>query len=138
MDKNLKIIDYIIEFEEAGSPRLVKIQAIYIRHNFTKKQKKACELFLFEPNKKNALRAIEITPKAWLFLKKFSAIHPDIVQTIDSVLVSTRKKSYLKEVISYQNSFLDLLELLQKISSNRELVKQIKVIMMERKLSKSI
>jgi len=102
----------------------------------TKRQRKACELFLFEPSKINALRAIEITPKAWLFLKKFPTIHIDIVKTIDSVSVSTRKKSYLIELFRYHRSLFDLLELLHKHSCNQELVKQIKIIMMEKKLSK--
>lgn len=135
MDKNLKIIDYVIEYMDGGTSRLDLICRIYIDNRFTKRQKKACELFLFKPNKKNAIRAIEITPKAWLFLKKFPAIHSDIVQTIERISISTRRKSYLKELI-YQNSLQDLLELIQKSSSNSELIKQIKIIMMELKLSR--
>ncbi|MFD1735001.1 hypothetical protein ACFSCX_00345 [Bacillus salitolerans] len=137
MDKNLQIIDYVINYVDGRTSRLDLVQRIYIDNNFTKRQKKACEIFLFEPNKKNAIRAIEITPKAWFFLKKFTCIHEDIFITIDKVLVSTRKKSYVKELIRHKNLF-DLLEKLQKSSSNDDLVRQIKTIIMEKKLDKNI
>lgn len=136
MDKNLKLIDFAIDKTNEKDNRLDVICRIYVDNRLTKRQRKACELFLFEPCKKNALRAIEITPKAWLFIKKFPAIHSEIVQTIDRVSISTRRKSYIKELLTYQNSFQDLLELLLNSSNSQELVRQLKINKMEKKLLK--
>ncbi len=131
-------IDSIIGYVYGGKSRLDLIQRVYIENKFTKRQKDACELFLFEPSKQNAIRAIEITPKVWLFIKTYTDIHDEIVKTIDKVLASTKKKSYQKELLTYHKSLLDLLVVLQKFSSNSGIVKQIKIIMLERKLSKNI
>lgn len=138
MNRNLKIIDYVIGYEKGGWNRLDLISNIYVKNKMTKRQRAACELFLFEPNRKNALRAIEITPKAWLFIKKFKSIHQDVVITMDWILESTRKKSYKKELLKYHSNMLDLLDLLHLHSKNKELVKEIKIIKMERKLINSI
>lgn len=50
---------------------IVRIRDIYVAYRLNKKERMACDMFLFNPNVITAIKALEITPKAWIFVKDF-------------------------------------------------------------------
>lgn len=50
---------------------IVRIRDIYVAYRLNKKERIACDRFLFNPNVNTAIEALEITPKAWIFIKYF-------------------------------------------------------------------
>lgn len=67
---NLQVLNNVLADGKEGS-YVEKIRYVYRLHGFTERQKKAAELFLFEPTKENAALALKQSPKCWVFVRHF-------------------------------------------------------------------
>jgi hypothetical protein len=137
MDSNVNVLKSI--FNNNGSV-VNQIYDFYNSYRLSAKEKAACELFFFDPNLKNAIRALESTPKAWVFIKKF--VHNQkagerALITYISILIEAGELNgrYLRKLVVH-NYLNDFLKKLLAIGVSSKLEKYVKQYEMEIKLKR--
>lgn len=64
----LELLDKIAP-SKVNRSQVESIRDMYLKYSFTVNQKRAIEMFIFDPTKDQALNAMKIIPKAWLFMR---------------------------------------------------------------------
>lgn len=132
--KTLELLDKITPENEKRS-RVERIRDMYQDNNFTLKQKRAIELFIFEPTKEQAYEALKITPKAWHFIK-YLISEDEIVEMVSKLIVDDEvNRTYIRGII-FNKSLEELLAKLLISSCNGKLNRYIKQYELEKKLKK--
>ncbi|WP_289137776.1 hypothetical protein [uncultured Brevibacillus sp.] len=132
MTKNLQVLSSVLQ-DSKKSSYIEKIRDVYLKHGFTDRQKRACELFLFEPTKENAVMALKLTPKAWVFVRNFLS-KKDLTEVMIAIIKKENINStYLKVLTG--NAFLnDLVDQLLQTSIAEKIEKYFKIREMNNKL----
>jgi len=128
----LELLDEIAPYNIKKS-RVESIRDMYLDHRFTLIQKRAIELFIFEPTKEQAFKAMEITPKAWLFIRHVVSDEEIVARVSDWVEHGKVNRVYIRTIVT-NNGLKDLLEILMQSHSKSQLEKYIKKCAMELKL----
>ena len=81
MNYNLSELKKLLNISKERS-FVVDIRTTFVDFRFTEEQRVVCETFLFEPNKNNAILALECTPKSWLFVENYLKRDPEMEQEV--------------------------------------------------------
>jgi len=130
----VELLDRIVPFDGKRS-RIEAIRDMYLYYRFTIRQKRAIELFLFEPNKEQAYKAMDITPKAWLFIR-YAVSEEEIVARVSDMIEKGKLNGTYLRVIITNKDLRDLLKELLKSPCGNKLERYIKKYEMEKKLKR--
>jgi len=130
----VKLLDRIVPFDGKRS-RIEAIRDMYLYYRFTLKQKRAIEMFLFEPTKENAYKAMDITPKAWLFIR-YAISEDEIVARVGNMIEDGELNGTYIRVIITNEDLKDLLKKLMQHPRRNRLEKKILEYTMILKLKK--
>lgn len=130
----LELLDRIAPKDEKRS-RVEVIRDMYLSYQLTLKQRRAIELFLFKPTKKQAFKAMDITPKAWLFIR-YAVSEAEIVARVSDMIVQGKVNGTYIRVITMNEALKDLLEKLLDMPCGDKLKRYIKKCEMVKKLKK--
>ncbi|MGO0063481.1 hypothetical protein ACTID9_26355 [Brevibacillus fluminis] len=132
MSKNLHVLNSVLQ-DNKESSYIERIRDVYRKYAFTDRQKRACELFLFEPTKENAVKSLKLTPKAWVFVRNFLS-KEELTEVIISIIEKEKINStYLKVLTG--NAFLnDLVDQLLQTPIAEKIEKYLKIREMNNKL----
>ncbi|MED0665956.1 hypothetical protein P4T04_06445 [Bacillus badius] len=130
-----------LELLDKVAPKSVKrsrveaIRDMYLQYRFSIAQKRGIELFLFEPTKEQAFKAMEITPKAWLFIRHVVS-DDEIAEAVSHWIKEGKVKSMYIRTIVTNEGLKDLLALLQQFPCKVELERYMKKCRMEARLKR--
>lgn len=106
MSKNLQVLSKVLQDGKETS-YIDRIRDVYRKYGFSDRQKRACEQFLFDPTKEHAVNALEITPKAWVFIRNFLSSR-ELIEVMTTIIEKKKPNSqYLNVLIA--NNFLSTL-----------------------------
>ena len=106
----VELLERILPFDEKRS-YIEAIRDMYIYYRLTIRQKRAIEIFLFEPNKENAYKAMDLTPKAWLFIR-YASSEDEIVSRVGNMIEDGKlNETYIRVILTNE----DLKNLLKKL-----------------------
>jgi hypothetical protein len=128
---NLQVLDRVLENGDLSY--VDAIQKRYRNFRFTNNQKRACEIFLFEPTEDNAYKALGITPKAYFFVKGFLSTEQIVTNISQMICDGKIKRSYLRTLVNTQE-LNEIVEILLKSPCANKLDKYLKQVSMARKL----
>ncbi|EJL46580.1 hypothetical protein PMI08_01075 [Brevibacillus sp. CF112] len=135
MANNLVILRKVVGYNNDRS-LIDAIDGVFSRYGFTDRQKKACEVFLFQPTKETAFKALQLTPKAWVFVKNFLS-QGEVTEALVTIVEKEKANSsaYLKVLTG--NEFLkDPVDLLLQSPCAAKLEKYLKIREMNQYLKK--
>lgn len=115
--------------------RVECVKDMYLNYCFTVIQKRGIELFIFEPTKEQAFKAMEITPKAWLFIRHVVSEDEIVAVLSDWIEHGKVNRTYIRTIVT-NNGLKDLLEILMQSPCKSQIEKYIKRRTMELKLKK--
>lgn len=130
----LELLDKIAPKDEKRS-RVEVIRDMYLSYHLTLKQRRAIELFLFKPTKEQAFKAMDITPKAWLFIR-YAVSEDEIVSRVNDMIVQKKVNGTYIRVVTMNRDLKYLLVKLLDMPCGDKLKKYIRKCEMEKKLKK--
>ncbi|MES1043549.1 hypothetical protein FOA22_03365 [Heyndrickxia oleronia] len=115
--------------------RVEIVRDMYLEYRLTMIQKKAIESFIFEPTEEQALKAVEITPKACFFIRHVVSDEKIVANVSEWIKQGHVNNMYIRTIVS-NNGLKDLRTLLLQSPCKYEVGKYMKRILLEKKLKR--
>lgn len=115
--------------------RVEIVRDMYLDYRLTIIQKRAIESFIFEPTEEQALKAMEITPKAWLFIRHVVSDEKIVANVSEWIKQGHVNNMYIRTIVS-NNRLKNLRTLLLQSPCKYEVGKYMKKILLEKKLKR--
>ncbi|MEC1375839.1 hypothetical protein P9D39_16230 [Heyndrickxia oleronia] len=115
--------------------RVETVRDMYLDYRLTMIQKRAIESFIFEPTEEQALKAMEITPKAWFFIRHVVSDEKIVANVCEGIKQGYVNNMYIRTIVS-NNGLKDLRMLLLQSQCKYEVGKYMKKILLEKKLKR--
>lgn len=132
MSQTLHVLRKVLQHDQ-DTNFIDSIREIYRKYGFSDRQKRACEPFLFDLTKENAITALEITPKAWVFAKNFLSFE-DLIEVMIGIVEKKKPNSQYLNVLVGNQFLAPLVDQLLMTSCADKIERCIKKRNMENKL----
>ncbi|NTU22468.1 hypothetical protein HPY28_19280 [Brevibacillus sp. HB1.2] len=119
MTENLQILSKALQVNMETS-FIENIRDIYRQYGFSDRQKRACEPFLFDLTKENAAKALEITPKAWVFVRNFLSCE-ELIEVMTRIVEKKKPNSQYLNVLVGNQFLAPLIDQLLKTSCEEKI-----------------